>query len=193
MNLINGTAIADTLYAKLKEEINDLPTKPKLGIILANSDEASERYVRIKQDKATELGIEVEIKVLGVTDSNLPLLKQQLVSTINNFNTDNDITGYLIQLPLHKSIRNETSDIINLIQPEKDIDGLTAINLGKISHLDKNAFISATVEGILESINQTLNNRIDWLDSNEVNELTGKNIVIINNSNLIGKPLCNGN
>lgn len=191
MNLINGKEIAEKIYNEIKTEIVGFNSKPKLGIILANNDEASERYVRIKSEKAKELGIEVDLRILDLSEDNLQNLKNNLEKTIQEFNLSSETNGYLIQLPLHKSIINHTDELINKISPEKDIDGLTAMNLGKTAHLDNTTFIPATVEGVLECINITLEKRINWLENNEENDLKNKNIVIINNSNLIGKPLSN--
>jgi methylenetetrahydrofolate dehydrogenase (NADP+)/methenyltetrahydrofolate cyclohydrolase len=110
---------------------------------------------------------------------------------IDTFNKSSKVTGFILQLPLDNKIKSESNRLINLINPIKDVDGLTSINLGKVSHLDKSGFIPATVEGILECINYTLKDRVDWFDNPKNNELSGKTIVIINNSNLIGKPLAN--
>lgn len=192
MKLINGKEISQNLYSDLKKEIESFSSKPKLGIILANNDEASQRYVRIKLDIASDLGIETYLKTFSEEELNShESLKREIIQTIDDLNSDSSVNGYLIQLPLHRSIRNDTNEIVNLIDPRKDVDGLTAASLGRVSHLDTQSFIPATVEGILECINQTLNKRVDWLDNNTETELNQKEIVIINNSNLIGKPLSN--
>jgi methylenetetrahydrofolate dehydrogenase (NADP+)/methenyltetrahydrofolate cyclohydrolase len=177
MNIIDGHKIAGNIYDQIRKDLTSYSDKPKLGIILANDDESSERYVRIKSEKARELGIEVELFRFSIENTS----ETEIVSRINQINTDNSFHGILVQLPLHDSIKSSTQKILDSIIVEKDVDGLTTQGLGELFNIQESTLISATVEAILECIKATLNNNLV--------DLKGKEVVIINNSNLIGKPL----
>ena len=187
MQLINITKIEERIYNEINSTLKNSKNKPTLGIILANSDESSLTYVGLKKKKAEELGINVIVKSFESID----ITPSEILSEVLKFNQDPEITGFLIQLPIYNNIRNETQNILDQINHQKDVDGLGAHNLGKLSHLDKSSFLPATVEATLECINQTLMTPINWLSNNNDSQLEGKNVVIINNSDMIGKPLCN--
>lgn len=177
MNIIDGHKIAENIYEEIRRNLDSASIKPKLAIILANNDESSERYVRIKSEKANELGIEVELFKFDTANLN----EDDVISTIEGINTDNSFNGILVQLPLHDSIKSSTQKILDSISIEKDVDGLTTQGLGELFNVQESTLVSATVEAILECLKVALNGNLL--------ELQGKEVVIINNSNLIGKPL----
>ncbi|MEP7103387.1 MAG: bifunctional 5,10-methylenetetrahydrofolate dehydrogenase/5,10-methenyltetrahydrofolate cyclohydrolase [Candidatus Dojkabacteria bacterium] len=188
MKTINGTEIAESILHSLKEKITSLDLHPKLAIVLASDDESSKIYTSMKSKKAESIGIQTELHTLDLKDNNL---KETLISKLKQLNDDKEVHGILLQLPLAESIKEYSDEIINTIDPSKDVDGLTAINQGRLMQGLK-TFRPATVDAILECIKFTCPNRdeeiegyLSYLDT----FLRGKNVVIINNSNLIGKPL----
>lgn len=172
MQLIDGNIIANTIYDELKSDITSLKTPPKLTIILASEDEASKTYTRMKTAKAVDLGIGVELVTFkqGVKP-------EEIVLKIKELNEKQEVNGILVQLPLFEELKEFQHPILNTINPLKDPDGLTAINLGLITQSFMNGIIPATVDAVLECIKFAKLN------------VTGKEILIINNTDLIGKPL----
>lgn len=178
MKIINGKLIAENIYENLKRI--KISSNIVLGIVLANDDEPSERYVKIKARKCLELGITVEI-FTPVSNNK----KEEIIEKINEWNKRDEIKGILVQLPLDPSLIRFKQEIIDSIIPTKDVDGLTTNSLGSILAKGEKSFLPATVKGIikaLEFVAKDQNKDFDvWLGD--------KNIVILNSSNLIGKPL----
>ncbi len=114
---IDGRKIAEEITAQLKEKVNKLPRKPKLAIVLVGDDEASKIYVNLKVKKAAEIGIETEL--IHITDNT----DFELITRIRMLNDDKNIDGIIIQLPLPQNF--DTERIINLVDVNKDIDGLS--------------------------------------------------------------------
>jgi len=184
MNIIDGRLIAQKIYKQLQNEITSINFKPKLGIILASNDEASRMYVKkMKIKKALALGIDTELKVF--TED---VIIDDVLKEIQFFNKDKSINGILVQVPFYSHLEKERNTILNAINPTKDADGLSALNLGLTSQLTNEGLPPATVDAIIECIKYTINQQ-------EVREeifnefLTSKQILIINNTTLIGKPL----
>jgi methylenetetrahydrofolate dehydrogenase (NADP+)/methenyltetrahydrofolate cyclohydrolase len=187
MNLIDGRKIAEKILTETKNIVTNNKLTPVLAIILATDDVSSHTYVKLKAKRAEEIGVETNILKF---ESNIS--KEQLLAKIHELNNDSNIHGILIQLPLFGHLLNDTSEIVNSVNPLKDVDGLTAIQQGYSSQLLKEAIFPATVDAILECLNYTLpeSNKIDWRRCDvESNFLNGKKVLIINNSILIGKPL----
>lgn len=171
MKLIEGNKIAAQIYEQLKAVLTKTNRSPTLVIILANNEEASKTYVKLKQKRAEELGIDVKLINLNATTS-----KEKLTDQIKELNMDSSVDGILLQLPLYEHLEKCRTEIVNLVDPEKDVDGLTVISQGKLSQgLRTN--IPATVSAIMECLNYT---KVD---------ITGKHVLIVNHSDLIGKPL----
>ncbi len=173
--ILDGKKLADKLNFELKEQISELVEKtgikPKLATILVGKDPASEIYLNIKHKTSNKVGIE---SILIELDENIS--KEELLDEINKLNIDNSVHGILLQLPLPNHLRGDTVELIGQILPLKDVDGLNPINKGKL--FDYNEELAAcTPKGI-----------IALLEHNNI-DLKGKDIVIINRSNLVGKPL----
>lgn len=182
MKLINGNEIAQEIYKDIRAKIQTRNRSTKLGIILINDDEPSLRYVNIKRRECTNLGIEVEVFQPNLETPNL---KEIVIEKISQWNIDTTIDGIMVQLPIAKSLKNNKEQILNSITPEKDVDGLTKYNLDSLEKGESYKYISATPLGvikILESIAKE--NRIDFKEFT-----SSKVITIINDSNLVGKPL----
>lgn len=141
---------------------------PCLATILVGHDQASATYVKNKQTAASKVGILTrDIKLPENID------QKKLVSTINELNKDNSVHGILVQLPLPHHIE---SSITNVVNYEKDVDGLTSYNLGLLFE-GTPKLIPCTPLGILQLI--------DFYNI----DVNGMDVAIINRSNLVGKPL----
>ena len=168
--LINGKQTAADIEEKLKQTIADLPSTPQLAIILVGNDEPSLIYVRNKQKAAAKIGLLSQLYHLDENISETELLK-----IIQQLNEDNNVNGIIVQLPLPKHLN--TNRIINAISPLKDVDGFHPYNTGLLQNNEQPYFIAATPLGIMKLI-KTI-----------VPELTGKNVVLIGASLIVGRPL----
>ncbi|MDD2376265.1 MAG: bifunctional 5,10-methylenetetrahydrofolate dehydrogenase/5,10-methenyltetrahydrofolate cyclohydrolase [Clostridia bacterium] len=157
---------------KLKEKIEYLKKDgiiPKLVVIFASDDPASEIYVSKKRNMCKEIGIEEEEFLLD-----LNITTDKIISIINKLNEDSSIDGILVQLPLYKHL--DENKILESINPDKDVDGLHPLNLGKLFS-NKKGLVSCTPRGIMTI-----------LDELGIN-ISGKNAVIVGRSVLVGKPI----
>ena len=161
----------DMKIEELKTRVNNLKRKPKLVILRVDGDEASERYVRNKNKRADEVGIEHETVLFPQDVSN-----KEVIDKIEELNSDDNVDGILLQLPLPKHL--DEHYLTNQICPLKDVDGFTIWNSGLLA-LGQPNLVSCTPKGI-----------IDLLKFYNVN-LKGKDVLIINASNIVGKPLAN--
>lgn len=168
--LINGKQTATDIEEKLKQTIADFPSAPQLAIILVGNDEPSLIYVRNKQKAAAKIGLLSQLYHLDENISETELLK-----IIQQLNEDGSVNGIIVQLPLPKHLN--TNRIINAISPLKDVDGFHPYNTGLLQNNEKPYFIAATPLGIMKLI-KTI-----------VPELTGKNVVLIGASLIVGRPL----
>ncbi len=173
--ILDGKKLADKLNLELKGQISELVEKtgikPKLVTILVGKDPASKIYVNIKHQTSNKVGIESSLLEL---DENIS--KQELLDEINKLNNDNSIHSILLQLPLPNHLKSDTAEFTERILPLKDVDGLNPVNKGKLFDYNEE-FAACTPKGI-----------IALLEYNNI-DLKGKDIVIINRSNLVGKPL----
>ncbi|TFG24803.1 MAG: bifunctional 5,10-methylenetetrahydrofolate dehydrogenase/5,10-methenyltetrahydrofolate cyclohydrolase [Promethearchaeota archaeon] len=173
--ILDGRKLANQLNLKLKNEILGVikrtKIKPKLATILVGEDPASKIYVNIKHKTCTQVGIDSsQVNLSG--DIN----KTELFNEIEKLNQDATIHGILLQLPLPLKIRDFTPQFLEKISPIKDVDGFHPINRGKL--FDYNEELApCTPKGI-----------IALLEHYNV-EIKGKDVTIINRSNLVGKPL----
>jgi methylenetetrahydrofolate dehydrogenase (NADP+) / methenyltetrahydrofolate cyclohydrolase len=169
--LIDGMLVSQHLKQTIRNEVSALANKgikPCLATVLVGNNQASATYVKNKQIAASSVGILTR-------DFKLPenISQEELVKTINELNHDENVHGILIQLPLPNQI--ETS-ITNMVNHEKDVDGLTSYNLGLLME-GTPKLVPCTPLGILE-----------LLDYYNIN-VKGIDVAIINRSNLVGKPL----
>lgn len=169
-SIIDGKKIAADIKEHLKEKITALPNTPQLAIILVGNDEPSLIYVRNKQKAAAQIGLLSKLYHLDENTS-----EKELLQLINNLNTDSATNGIIVQLPLPAHIN--TSKIINAISPLKDVDGFHPYNTGMLQNNEKPYFIAATPLGVMRLIKSV------------IPELSGKNVVIIGASLIVGRPL----
>lgn len=167
--ILDGKKVSETIFEKIKNEVSTLKIKPKLAVILVGDNPASQIYVKIKQKRATELGFES-------MDLKYPenIRERELLSVIDTLNKDKSVNAILVQLPLPKEI--STENIINAINPEKDVDGFHPQNVGKLASNQKPYAVACTARGILELLN--------FYNIN----VEGKNITVIGRSNIVGTP-----
>lgn len=167
--ILNAKPFVEAKINDLKERAANLFKPPVLALIRVGNDPASIKYVNNKIKRCQEVGIISEVHELSEDAT-----ERDVARLINRLNNNYDVTGILLQLPLPKHL-NE-SYLTNLINPEKDVDGFTVANTGKLS-LGMTGNIACTPKGI-----------IDLLEFYEI-PLEGQDVVIVNASNIVGKPL----
>lgn len=168
--ILDGKKLRDKIFVGLKAKLDKMPVKPTLAVILVGENPASQIYVRNKKKTAENLGI--NSIVLEYPES---ATEKEILEKIQELNCDKNITAILVQLPLPKHINKNV--IIDAISPQKDVDGLTPYNLGKLFAGEEPYVYPCTPKGILL-----------LLDEYNI-ELEGKHAVVIGRSNLVGKPV----
>ncbi len=175
MNILNGKEISKEIRASIKLEIEEFKQKNKkdisLAVILVGNNDASERYVKHKQKACDEVGIKFTLVREEET-----ITEEKLIGVISSLNNDKSINGILVQLPLPSHINER--NIINQINPIKDVDGLTLENIAKIQ-TNEEQLVPCTPLGILKML-EYMNISLD-----------GINACVIGRSVLVGKTLAN--
>ena len=171
--IIDGKKISQDVRDEIREKTLRLKAEkgivPGLAVILVGDDPASQIYVRGKKNACREVGFLSKEFMLPADTS-----ERKLLDIIDRLNRDNEIHGFLVQLPVPEHIR--TDAIIEAIDPRKDVDGFHPYNVGKL--FSGNPYHRAcTPAGIIE-----------LLDRYEI-EIKGKEAVIVGRSNIVGKPL----
>ena len=170
--IIDGKELAKKIRANLKiecEELNKKGINSKLAVIMVGDDPASKVYVRNKSRACEDVGIEYEEYLL---DSNTT--QKELIDLIKRLNQDNTVNGILLQSPIPSNLN--INEAFRTITPEKDVDGFNPVNVGKLV-LNQDTFVSCTPYGIMKMFEEY---NID---------LSGKDVVILGRSNIVGKPL----
>jgi methylenetetrahydrofolate dehydrogenase (NADP+) / methenyltetrahydrofolate cyclohydrolase len=170
MILLEGKTLAQKTLANLKEKISKLPTPINLDIVLVGNDQSSIKYVQLKQQKATEVGIGGHFYHLPENTS-----AQELEKIIDSLNNNHETSSFFVQLPIPNIV--DSASILNKILPSKDADGLTSINLGLLFQQHLNAIAPATAIGIIK-----------LLDEYKI-KIEGQKIVVVNDSPIVGLPL----
>ena len=171
--IIDGKLQSEKLRKKIKKELEEIYQKtkdvPKLSVILVGNYLPSQIYVKNKVKKAKEVGIKSEIIKYPETVS-----EKEILNKINFLNKDKEVTGILVQLPLPNQISQKK--IINTIDPKKDVDGFSPLNVGNLAS-GYDAIVPCTPLGCIKLIKSVQEN------------LKGLYAVIIGRSNLNGKPM----
>lgn len=175
VQLLDGKTLAIQIKEEIANEVRQLTQSgkrpPHLAAILVGDDGASQTYVANKEKSSHEVGFTSSVYRYPSNTS-----EEKLIESIQFLNNDEDIDGFIVQLPLPKHINEQ--HIINAISPDKDVDGFTPINIGRMV-LGEPCFVPATPMGIC-----TLLQRFNL-------ETAGKHCVVVGRSNIVGTPVAN--
>ena len=173
MNLIDGKKIAEIIQSEIAEEVKKLVASgnraPHLAAVLVGNDGGSVTYVNAKVKACEKIGFRSTLLHLDANTS-----EKELLDTVHKLNSDNEIDGFIVQLPLPKHIDGQK--ILEAVDPKKDVDGFHPVNVGRMAlHLP--CYLPATPYGILQLIER---NKI---------ETSGKHCVVIGRSHIVGSPM----
>ncbi len=166
---IDGRKIADEGEAVLKKKIEDMEVSPELHTIFAGEDEGSKVYLGVKNRGCERVGIETETHRYPED-----VEKTTLIDKIHELNKDDGVDGILIQMPLPGDM--EAQNLIEEIEPVKDVEGLHPTNLGKL------------MIGVEDTVPCTPKGILTMLDYEDI-ELKGKEVCVVSHSNIVGKPM----
>ncbi|MEH6679004.1 MAG: bifunctional 5,10-methylenetetrahydrofolate dehydrogenase/5,10-methenyltetrahydrofolate cyclohydrolase [Sediminicola sp.] len=173
MQLLDGKKISNEIKDEITLEVNKMRERgekvPHLAAVIVGNDGASLTYVGSKVKACERVGFESTMVRMPSTTSELELLKK-----IDELNQDDDIDGFIVQLPLPPQI--DTQKVLLAVDPDKDVDGFHPMNFGKMA-LDMSTFIPATPFGILELLERY---NVDTV---------GKHTVVIGRSHIVGRPM----
>lgn len=167
--ILDGRKIRDIILDEVKDEVSKLKCKPKLVVIQVGNDDASRVYVNQKQKMCDDVGYDFEyINLEDDVDT------EDVVKLVDKLNKEDSVNGIIVQLPMPNNI--DSNKVVNMISSVKDVDGLTDFNKGRL-FCGESRLSSCTASGIIE-----------LLDRYNIS-VNGKNVVIVNRSNIVGKPL----
>ncbi len=171
--LLDGKATSEAIKQEIAAEVAEMVKSgkpaPHLVAILVGNDGGSETYVAAKIKTCAEVGFRSSL-----IRYDADVTEVELLTCIDKLNKDEDVTGFIVQLPLPKHI--DEQKVIESVDPRKDVDGFHPINVGKMS-IGLPCFVSATPKGIVELLRR---NDIDT---------RGKHCVVLGRSNIVGKPM----
>ena len=169
--IIDCVSIAQKIKDEVKHEIQELGIKPCLAVVLVGDNPASQVYVRNKEKVCNEVGIDSK-----VVHTHGDISQSELETIVKQLNNDCNVHGILVQLPLPSHLNEQK--IIDLINPHKDVDGLTIHNQGLLAlgRIDE-AVIPCTPAGVIRIFDE-----IGY-------DLEGKDVAVVGRSNLFGKPM----
>jgi methylenetetrahydrofolate dehydrogenase (NADP+) / methenyltetrahydrofolate cyclohydrolase len=168
--IIDGKAVAARVKREVAQEVEQLPVTPGLATVLVGDDPASAIYVRMKREDCAEVGIEsFHHEVPGDVEPD------ELAGLLRRLGSDTSVHGILLQLPLPDHL--DQDEFIGLIDPAKDVDGLTAANAGLLMQGREEAMVPCTPAGVMELLREA------------GAELEGARAVVIGRSILVGKPV----
>ncbi len=168
--IMDGKALSEKIYERIKTEVSKLEKKPTLAVIITSDNEAGKIYVRNKKRACENTGINSITVEFDETVSD-----EEFLSKIDELNKNPEVDAIMVQLPIPRHL--DTEKILNSISPEKDADGLHYINAGKLFTGQIPNSVACTPKGII---------RI--LDEYGIN-VESKHAVVIGRSNLVGKPI----
>jgi methylenetetrahydrofolate dehydrogenase (NADP+) / methenyltetrahydrofolate cyclohydrolase len=168
--IIDGKAVAARVRERVAREVQELPVRPGLATVLVGDDPASAIYVRMKREDSAEVGIESFHHEPGGDVS-----QEELAALIRQLNADERVHGILLQLPLPDHL--DQDPLISLIDPAKDVDGLTPVSAGLLAQGRSEALVPCTPAGVMELLAEA-----------DV-QLEGARAVVLGRSILVGKPL----
>ena len=169
---IDGKRLAEIVRREVAQEVEALSARgivPHLAVLLVGDDPASEVYVRQKAKAAHEVGIRSTVRHLSAKVS-----EDEVLAEVAALADDEDVDGILVQLPLPRHISE--ARVLEAIPPEKDVDGFTPVNMGRMLTGVGEYFVPCTPQGILRILRET------------GVPLRGKRAAVIGRSNIVGKP-----
>ncbi len=173
MNLIDGKAIAEKVYAELRGEIDSLKTAgvtPGLAVVLVGDDPASRAYVRSKDKMCRELGLHsVKLELPAETT------QAELLARVDELNREPAIHGILVQSPPPPQI--DEAAIVMALDPAKDVDGFHPMNIAKLALGDPSGFVPCTPLGCLRLLEES------------GAQISGAHVVVLGRSMIVGKPM----
>ena len=167
--ILDGLRTAEVIRKKIAEEVARQGEEITLAILHIGNDQSSMLYLESKEKACAEVGITTKILKLPENIS-----QREILNIISDLNKDNSVNAIMVQTPLPKHIDTET--ILNSVDPMKDVDGLSIYNQGKLVK-DLPCVVPATAQGVITLLK---NNNID---------ISGKNVVVVGRSIVVGKPL----
>ncbi len=175
MTIIDGKKISDEIKSELKIKVEEAKSKglgvPGLTAILVGEDPASQVYVNSKKKACEKIGMNSVVEILPEKTA-----ETELIEIVRKYNADKNTNGILVQLPLPSHISEQK--VIEAILPEKDVDGFHPVNVGKLV-IGLETFYPCTPYGIVELLKRY---KI---------ETSGKHVVVVGRSNIVGKPIAN--
>lgn len=167
--LLSGKPIAEEIKAEVAAEVAALRFRPGLAVVRVGEDPASAVYVGSKVKTTEELGMHSEHIHLPTETSG-----DEILAIVNELNSRDDIDGILVQLPLPGHVNER--EILEAIDPVKDVDGFHPMNVGRLSQ-GQDALVPCTPAGVIEILKRS------------GIEIAGKNAVVLGRSNIVGKPM----
>src|SRR6202045_995569 len=172
-NLIDGRAVAEKVYAELRDDIAGLKsrgTTPGLAVVLVGDDPASRAYVRAKDKMCRELALHsVKLELPATTT------QEELLARVDELNRDEKIHGILVQSPPPPQI--DEAAILRALDPRKDVDGFHPLNVAKLAMGDPTGFVPCTPLGVQRLL---IESKID---------IAGAHVVVLGRSMIVGKPV----
>ena len=168
--VIDGKAVAERVRGRVADEISSSGLRPGLATVLVGEDPASAIYVRMKREDSAQVGIESFHHEPGGDVS-----ADALGALLRELNADERVHGILLQLPLPDHL--DQDEFISLIDPAKDVDGLTSTNAGLLMQDREEAMVPCTPAGVMELLKEA------------AVQLEGARAVVLGRSMLVGKPL----
>lgn len=165
MEILDGKKVAKSIIKRLEKELNQGNTKPNIAVLAVAGDNASEVYMRTIKKNCEKYKIGFNILTAQTED--------EFTENFNNVKGDKSITGIMFQQPLPKKLQKLTDDI----PPEKDIEGITTYNMGKLFIGKEDVLKPCTSKAVIETL--------DYYGIS----VEGKDVVVVGRSNIVGKPL----
>ena len=165
MKILEGKSVAEEIKKDFIKRINELNVKPNIAVLGFKVDDASNVYIKKIQKNCEKYEIGFKL-ILAETE-------EEFINEFEQVKNDKSITGIMFQQPLHENL----SSLINEVAPERDVEGISINNMGKLFVGKKDALIPCTSRAVIETLEYY---NID---------LTGKKVVVVGRSNIVGKPL----
>jgi methylenetetrahydrofolate dehydrogenase (NADP+)/methenyltetrahydrofolate cyclohydrolase len=168
-HLIDGRAIADSVFAECRRDLAGLGHRPGLAVVLVGSDPASQTYVAAKAKRCLDLGMASWKHTLPAETT-----QDELIALVRALNADDAVDGILVQSPLPR--HHHEGEVVRAIDPAKDVDGFHPINAGKLALEDPTGFVPCTPLGVQRLL----------VDAGI--ETAGAHVVVVGRSHIVGRP-----